>query len=516
MNLPRTYRSRLVIYMAAMLIFMVAVVVFTYHASRTLILQEAERNVVSVTQQIEGQLRREAHDLAARTKMIRDNVPLTEYMFIATSLGTDIAAIRDLYQRQFGWLPAGRVVILGKTGQAMIGREHADLIQTLKAGLASKQPHDRQFYYYGKNGLELVSAARMDYRSQYLGMVAITEVIDSEWMALTRQLSDGHIVLAKDGQIVVSTLGDRQAGGAFVPGSEVVRLAGEEYLARRIRLAGADTALPSLWFVQSKAGLTRRLTEQRNLMVALAAAGCIGILLAGVLILRNFSAPLERLVSVIHEVSEGRFPEFPKTGATDEIGYLSNQFAAMVHSLRDKQEEINAIHRKLEQRAVTDELTGLYNRRYLYDLYPRLWAEATRQNRRITVILADLDLFKQINDHHGHLTGDAVLKHVAMVMRDCCRVSDFIFRLGGEEFLVLTMGEREGGETLAEKIRAALEERPLQQAGKSIRVTASFGVAEADPRDGLDGLSAVVNRADKALYAAKHTGRNRVSVAAVA
>lgn len=513
MILPRTYRLRLVIYMAAMLVFMVAVLVFTYNASRTLILQEAEHNVIGVTQQIEGQLRRETHDLAARTKMIRDNVPLTEYMFIATSLGTDAAAIRDLYQRQFGWLPAGRVVILAKNGQAMIGREHADLIQTLKADLGPKQALDRQFYYYGNSGLELVSTVRMDYRSQYLGMVAITEIIDSEWMALTRQFSDGHIVLARDGRIVLSTLGDRQAEFAFDPGSDVLRLADEEYLARRIRLAGADAALPSLWFVQSKAGLTQRLTEQRNLMLALAAAGCIGILLAGVLILRNFSAPLERLVSVTHEVSQGRFPEFPKTDATDEIGYLSNQFAAMVYSLREKQEEIRVIHQKLEQRATTDELTGLYNRRYLYDLYPKLWAEATRQNRTITVILADLDLFKQINDRHGHLTGDAMLKHVALIMRGCCRVSDFIFRLGGEEFLVLILGDREGGEALAEEIRTAFEERPLLRAGKIIRVTASFGVAEADPRDGIDGLSAVVNRADKALYAAKHTGRNRVTVA---
>lgn len=513
MILPRTYRLRLVIYMTAMLVFMVAVLAFAYNASRTLILQEAEHNVIGVTQQIEGQLRREAHDLAARATMIRDNVPLTEYMFIATSLGTDTTAIHDLYQRQFGWLPAGRVVILAKNGRSMIGREHADLIRTLKAGLESKQAIDRQFYYYGGNGLELVSAARMDYRSQYLGVVAITETIDSEWMALTRRLSDGHIVLSKDGQVVSSTIGERLIGTAFVPEPDVLRLADEEYLARRIRLAGADAALPSMWFVQSKAGLTQRLTQQRNLMVALAAAGCIGILLAGVLILRNFSAPLERLVNVTHEVSQGRFPEFPETDATDEIGYLSNQFAVMVHNLRDKQEEIKAIHQELEQRAVTDELTGLYNRRYLYDLYPRLWAEATRQNRRITVILADLDLFKQINDKHGHLTGDAVLKHVALILRDCCRISDFVFRLGGEEFLVLTMGDRKGGETLAEKIRTSLEERPLLQAEKRIRVTASFGVAEADPRDGLDGLSVVVNRADKALYAAKHSGRNRVTMA---
>jgi diguanylate cyclase (GGDEF)-like protein len=91
-------------------------------------------------------------------------------------------------------------------------------------------------------------------------------------------------------------------------------------------------------------------------------------------------------------------------------------------------------------------------------------------------------------------------------------MSDFLCRLGGEEFLVLTQGDSEGAQILAEKIRATTASSPVPHDGHSIRVTVSIGVAQADPRDGLKGLSAVLVRADHALYAAKEAGRDRVAV----
>jgi diguanylate cyclase (GGDEF)-like protein len=218
--------------------------------------------------------------------------------------------------------------------------------------------------------------------------------------------------------------------------------------------------------------------------------------LIGFLMLRNFSVPLGRLVAVIKEVSDGRFPDFRETENRDEIGYLWNQFAEMVRNLRDKQEELAAVHQQLEKQAVTDALTGLYNRHYLYDIYPKLWSEALRQNGGLSVILIDLDHFKSINDRFGHPTGDRVLVHMVNVLRESCRVSDFLFRMGGEEFIVLTRACLEGAQVLAEKIREALERSPIN---------------EAEETDGLNGLTQMLARADKALYTAKQAGRNRVA-----
>ena len=511
MHLPRTYQSRLVAYITVLLVFLVAVLAFSYYASRAVILQEAGNNIARMAQQIEGQLGYDARDSRARVKMIRDNIPLTEYLFIATSLDTDAAAIRELYQRQFGWLPADRVVLLAKSGKAMIGKGHADLIQALRVRNAPKRPLNEQFYFYSQNELELVSVAAVDYRSQYLGVVAITEDLGTDWMAAARQISNGHLIMVKNDKIILTTLGNEWAGLAFNPESNVLRAGNEEYLVRQIQLAGADPSLPTLWFALSEAGLTQQLIRQRNQMLMLATAGGAGILLIGFLMLRNFSAPISRLTAMIKEVGDGRFPDFPRAHARDEIGFLWNQFASMVSSLREKQEELAAIHREIEQRAITDVLTGLYNRRYLYDIYPRLWSEALRKDTALSVVLIDLDHFKSINDTHGHIVGDRVLVYLAQVLRETCRVSDFLFRMGGEEFLVLIQDSAQGAEILAEKIRATLEQSSIMEGDNTIRVTASLGVAQAGEGNGLNSLEQALVRADRALYAAKEAGRNHVA-----
>jgi diguanylate cyclase (GGDEF)-like protein len=205
-----------------------------------------------------------------------------------------------------------------------------------------------------------------------------------------------------------------------------------------------------------------------------------------------------------------RFPKIEGAHSRDEFGYLINQFQDMVTRLKEKQDEVDLVHSQLEEQATTDALTGLYNRRYLYDLYPKLLSDAKRQGKNITVILADLDKFKLINDKYGHIVGDYVLTHVSGIMHDCCRTSDFVFRIGGEEFLVLTTGGLSGGEVLAEKIRSKIEQSPLKSGDLILSITSSFGVAQLEPMDA--GLGDILARVDKALYVAKDSGRNRVSV----
>jgi diguanylate cyclase (GGDEF)-like protein len=245
-------------------------------------------------------------------------------------------------------------------------------------------------------------------------------------------------------------------------------------------------------------------------LLALVIAGCLGGLIVGFMMLRNFSVPLGRLVKLAEEVGAGRLPEFPGGPSHDEIGYLTNRFSEMVTSLREQQDEVKRVQSQLEHEATTDSLTGFYNRRYLYNIFPKLWSEAMRSKKNLTLIIVDIDHFKMVNDRFGHPVGDRVLLHFARVLRDNCRVSDFIYRLGGEEFLVLTNGDSEGGMHVAEKIRTALECDAYSDGERDIPVTASFGVAQASTADGVDGLSKMLQRADKALYTAKKSGRNRV------
>ncbi len=514
MPAPLTYRLRLIVYVTILLVFLISVLAFAYGSSRAMLLQEAKRNADRLAQQIAGQLQREAHDLSVYARMVRDNVQLSEYMFIVTSIGADPAALRDLYQRQFGWLPVHRAVLLSRTGQVLIGRGHDELVSQLTEYAGKRARAEQSFFYFGATGLELVSMAPVTYRGRYLGIAALARLIGMEWMAVAAQTSKGQLLMVKDGKIILTTLTERIIGADFHVQSGLLHVGGSDYLARRIALSAADAGLPDLWFALSEDELMRRLNQQRDFIALLTTVGCIGTLLMAFMLLRNFSAPLGRLVTMIQEVGEGRFPVFDETRGRDEVSYLWNQFSTMVRSLRDKQEEINKAHALLEHQTITDAMTGLYNRRYLYELFPKFHADAQREGQNLTVILTDIDRFKDINDRHGHPVGDEALIHFSRILKDCSRISDFVFRTGGEEFLILVKGDISGGMTLAEKIRSALESTPLISGNLKIGMTASFGVAQVESvdkdKDCKSVLYSVSARADKRLYAAKWSGRNCV------
>jgi diguanylate cyclase (GGDEF)-like protein len=162
-----------------------------------------------------------------------------------------------------------------------------------------------------------------------------------------------------------------------------------------------------------------------------------------------------------------------------------------------------------ELRAATDALTGLANHRAVGDTLNRMVAQAGRVKAPLAAIMFDLDHFKRVNDIHGHAKGDEVLATIAAVVQANVRDSDFLGRYGGEEFVVLLPStSREGGVMLAEKLREAIEQLEIPDLDR--RLSASFGVATL-PGDAVNGEQ-LLRAADRALYAAKNAGRNRVEV----
>jgi len=165
---------------------------------------------------------------------------------------------------------------------------------------------------------------------------------------------------------------------------------------------------------------------------------------------------------------------------------------------------------KLHIYASTDPLTGLGNRRLMV---PQLDGEVSRARRHgnaLSVLMADLDYFKRVNDNHGHDAGDAVLREFAGRLRRLLRREDRAARWGGEEFLILlTETGSDEARTVAEKIRRATADQPFEVNGVSLTITVSIGVATHTCDDDTDAL---IKRADIALYEAKQSGRNRVCV----
>jgi len=157
--------------------------------------------------------------------------------------------------------------------------------------------------------------------------------------------------------------------------------------------------------------------------------------------------------------------------------------------------------------AVTDGLTQLANRRSFDRSLERELGRASRTDGRLSIVLLDIDHFKRLNDSHGHVVGDAVLRQVATALKECGREYDTIARYGGEEFAAVLPGCSQGlALQVAERLRAAIEE-----ASTEVTVTASAGVATY-PYDGIDADS-LLSAADQALYASKRSGRNRVTSA---
>jgi len=172
---------------------------------------------------------------------------------------------------------------------------------------------------------------------------------------------------------------------------------------------------------------------------------------------------------------------------------------------------INRYQSRLEEMATTDKLTGLANRQAFDVLMPQVISETRRNGNPLCAMLIDIDHFKDVNDKHGHLAGDKVLRTVAGVIKASLRASDIVSRWGGEEFLVVLKNiNLQQAAQLAEKVRGAIERSITAQKDRTIMVTVSVGIASFEPGDTPDRLLA---RADKALYKAKELGRNRVQMA---
>lgn len=167
--------------------------------------------------------------------------------------------------------------------------------------------------------------------------------------------------------------------------------------------------------------------------------------------------------------------------------------------------KLSALNRELERLSVTDKLTGLFNRLKLDEVFEREIQRSTRFNQRFSVILLDIDHFKQVNDTHGHQVGDQVLMAVANVLSANTRETDIVGRWGGEEFLVICpQTDQNGVLKFAENLCQIFREHDFPVIHKK---TASFGIATYQPGDQSKDI---VARADAALYLAKHNGRNRV------
>jgi len=173
---------------------------------------------------------------------------------------------------------------------------------------------------------------------------------------------------------------------------------------------------------------------------------------------------------------------------------------------------IKVAEERARELSVTDELTGIYNRRFLLQRLEEELSRARRYRLPLTCILLDLDRFKRVNDDHGHQAGDKVLRQVAQMVQSECRTEDIVARYGGEEFIVVVAGDERDGLGLSERVRHRLETTEIPLNNITVVITGSFGVACYPSQMPEGDVTALIHLADMALYGAKRAGRNRAVV----
>jgi diguanylate cyclase (GGDEF)-like protein len=249
----------------------------------------------------------------------------------------------------------------------------------------------------------------------------------------------------------------------------------------------------------------RPLFEARNrlLNILLPLVGLV--LLASFLVARSLLKPILRLSEAAKDISAGLLNVSLPVRGNDEMADLTRAFNEMAMRVRESQQT-------LESLAITDGLTGLYNRRHFEDAVDKELRRCERDGRSSSLLFLDLDQFKVYNDRWGHTEGDAELKRVCAAMRESIRATDVAFRYGGEELAVLLYScPKERAADVAEKIRNAVRAPGLKGAVEGRFATVSVGVSTF-PEDGAS-VRDLVDAADAALYRAKAEGRDRVALA---
>ncbi len=178
-------------------------------------------------------------------------------------------------------------------------------------------------------------------------------------------------------------------------------------------------------------------------------------------------------------------------------------FASFGYTLGSKQDALARL-------AAKDALTGLVNQAEFMRTAELLLALSEREWTPLTIVMIDIDYFKQVNDDYGHLVGNEIIKEVASILEECTRRSDVVARFGGDEFAIcLPHTGRDTSEMVSERIRERVQENAFEISGNSIRITLSLGVSEYDGKS-VTTVGGMTESADRALYRAKQEGRNRV------
>ena len=505
----KSYRARLIAFLAMIGVLIIALLTASYYSARWVIWEDAALAQRRTVEFHERSLEKLRIDLIHFANLLREDGQVQEYTFATSRIGAGPGTLEQLLEERFSSHSMDAVGVLWESGLILTGRDANRLrkeIQDLPKALTNTV-----FYLEAGQRIYLVTTLPIRYQGADVGRIVIARNLDKSWLESQPLDSQSCLFFERKGTVITSTWPDL-VGTKLQRPLKRLQIQDRELVLAEIRLPGTGPPGIHLWLAQSYNVPIEALKRYNRIMLGLTVLSLSIILGVGLFAVNNFNQPIRRLINLTQEVAEGRLPALKRAKGDTEVDQLMNHFIDLIEALRTKQREVEEAHGKLRLSAITDELTGLYNRRYLGELYPKLLAQAEREGLCISAVLMDIDHFKRINDTEGHQVGDACLRHFSNILRNNCRTSDFIFRMGGEEFLILNVAQCGSNVlALAEKIRIATETTPLHLDGRTIQLTVSGGVScMQHNHQHQPTLSRLISLADHALYAAKQSGRNRI------
>jgi diguanylate cyclase (GGDEF)-like protein len=337
----------------------------------------------------------------------------------------------------------------------------------------------------------------------------------------------GFYLVTRGGEVVASTqpLTAGSVKVVFPPGA-ASRLFAQEGTAldysslRGVEVVGTLKSVPTLGLAvvaeKDRRTAYAEIYRLRNMTVLLVCGLLLGIGVVAYLLGLTIVRPLDNLISGAAKVATGNLDVDLPLSSRGELGYMTEVFNHMVAQLRLGRKELAEANQTLRERnqelqelSVTDSLTGLFNRKHMWETLARELEGFKRHRRPLAVLMIDIDHFKRYNDTRGHLAGDEVLRRMAEIFHRSLRVSDYAARYGGEEFLVvLPDTDSAMAAQAAERLRGLVADERFADGPGPAKITISVGVASTSEHESEP--ESLVRNADTALYRAKKAGRNRV------
>lgn len=248
-------------------------------------------------------------------------------------------------------------------------------------------------------------------------------------------------------------------------------------------------------------------------LITIFVVGLFSVLTIWALLKFSVITPIIKLTEQIQSITKNKDYSLRSTITNkDEIGVLTHEFNQMLSLIENTNTKLKSVNKTLEKQAITDPLTGLPNRLNFENKLDVDWNSLRRSKKPLSILMVDIDFFKQFNDHYGHQAGDQCLQNVASILDNCMqRASDMAARFGGEEFILIMPGhELDSARVVADKIQSAFARKKIPHAHSEISdfLTISIGIASVIPSQ-ASSISDLIREADSALYIAKKNGKNR-------